>query len=211
VRDFCATWSGESIALDKTTQNGDYILNQTAGREAVYDEILAMIDRAEHTILIEAPYVIGDKLENALLKAAQRGVTITLILPSNVNKAVFRWWLPASMRKLTHPNITFYGFQGHGGMTHAKLYLFDDKWVTFGSLNVFELECMMQKEINIFSTNANLIAQLKQLAQADLAQSVPLPISQRGGLRFTHTLAHIGYSLWIKLLIKNPRWRKKYC
>jgi phosphatidylserine/phosphatidylglycerophosphate/cardiolipin synthase-like enzyme len=115
------------------------------------------------------------------------------------------------MRRLHHPNITYYGFTGDSGMTHAKLYLFDDRWTTIGSLNVFELECMMQKEINIFSDDPDLVAQLKRVAEADLIQSVPLAVPHNGFWRFTHTLTYAFYSWWLKRLISNPTWRARYC
>ncbi|MEQ8677162.1 MAG: phosphatidylserine/phosphatidylglycerophosphate/cardiolipin synthase family protein [Aggregatilineales bacterium] len=211
VEDFASTWHGDSIVLERTSRVGDYVVNQTTGRPAVYNNILDQIDRAERSILIECPYLVGYGIESALLRAAERGVVVTLILPQYVNIVVFRWWLTASLHFLNHPNIHVYGFQGDGGMTHAKLYLFDDKWASFGSLNVSELECMTHKEINVFSQNRDLIEQLKQLACDDLEKSLPLskPASQNWYLPY-HWVYSL-YALWTSILLNNPAWRKQYC
>ena len=211
VRDFISTWDGKTVAFDTPAENGDYLLNQSAARHSVFNEVLAMVERAEHTIFIETPYLLGDTIERAILRAAERGVKVQLIVPYNNNKLIFKWWSAASVHRLNHPNISYYGFTGHDGMTHAKLYLFDGRWTTVGSLNVFELECLMQKEVNIFSDNPDLVAQVKELAEADLAQSELLSLPSGKYLRFTHTAVYGFFTWWTKRLSKNPDWVAKYC
>lgn len=211
MADFVATWRGESLAFTPPDHDGDYVLNQTIDRQAVYEQILTCIDHSEHSIVIESPYLVGPRIEAALLRAAERGVSITLILPQHVNISFFRWWLSESLRVLDHPNIRVYGFQGHGGMTHAKLYLFDDRWASFGSLNVSELECMTHREINVFSRDPGLIAQLKQLAERDLASSLPLKPEVSRRWRPPYRWVHALYFHWTNYLLKNPDWRRRYC
>lgn len=216
--DFLATWQGESLALTPPAGGidgaGDIVLNQTSARQTVYEAILDCIDRAQQTIVIECPYLVGPRIEAALLRAAQRGVMVTLILPQHVNIGVFGWWLAESLHVLDHPNIHIYGFQGYDGMTHAKLYLFDERMASFGSLNVSELEAMTHKEINVFSDDPDLIAQLSQLAQADLAQSIRLhPDRARGWRRWRppYRWVHTLYHHWTSRLLHNPNWHKRYC
>lgn len=209
--EYRSSWQGTTQAYASPAPSGDFILNQCAGRYSIFDEILAMINRASSEIIIESPYLLGDTIESALLAAAERGVKAKLIIPWHSNKQVWRWWIKASLRRLNHPNITYYGYQGEHNMTHAKLVIVDNQWASFGSYNMFELEGLTQKELNIFSDNPALIAQLKQLAEADIQESAPVPIPRSGFGRFSYTLLHGFFSWWTKRLLRKSDWRASYC
>lgn len=209
--DFCSTWQGKTTAFDVPVPDGDFILNQCAGRYPIFDEILAMLDRAEKSIVIESPYLLGDKMENALFDAAWRGVKITLIMPYQSNKWIYRFWVQTLRRHLTHPNITIYGFRGEHDMTHAKLVLVDDRWATFGSLNMFELEGATQKELNVFTSNTEFIAQLQTLIQNDLQQSAILPPPRTAWGRFTYRMAITFFERWNQRLLQDEHWKATYC
>jgi cardiolipin synthase len=211
VRDFCSTWDGQTVPFDTAKPGQDFILNQRAGRYSIFEEILAIIHRAKETVVIESPYLLGDHIETALYHAAQRGVQVTVIMPYRSNKFVYRLWVRDTKRRLQHPNITIYGYRGNGGMTHAKLVLVDDRWATFGSLNLMELEGLTQKELNIFTSNQQLIAQLREFVEQDVAQSVILKTPRHGWGRFSYTLLYHGFNWWTQRLIQNEAWRAVYC
>ena len=149
-----------------------------------------MIGRAERSIVIESPYLLGDHIERALLAATRRGVRVTIILPHASNKLMYRLWSRKLRRRLAHHNAALYGYQGNGGMTHAKLLMVDDRWATFGSFNMIELEGITQKELNVFTGDVDLIEQLQQFVARDLAQSTPLAPARITGGRFTYYLLH---------------------
>lgn len=211
VRDYCSTWDGRTIVLDTARPGEDFILNQTAGRYSIFEQILDMIARAQHTIAVESPYLLGDHIETALLAAAQRGVRVNAIIPAHNNKLMYRIWVRKLLRRLDHPNITVYGYRGNGGMTHAKLLLVDERWATFGSFNMIELEGLTQKELNVFSSSPDLIAQLSAFVKADLAHAAPMPIPQTAFGRFTFSLLYRFFNWWTQRLIKNPDWTERYC
>jgi cardiolipin synthase A/B len=208
--DFLATWAGTRASHQRTDSQSDYIVNQGVGDPAVYQEIITMIDKSRHTIMIECPYVVGHDIEAALKRAAERGVKITLIVPHNVNIVLFKWWLKATMRYLDHPNVAFYGFTTHDGMTHAKLYIFDNQWASFGSLNISELEGIAHREINVFSQNKALIDQLNTLAEQDLAQSVRLEKPTQSAWRPPYTWFYALYMLLTNILLKSRRWQQRF-
>lgn len=209
--DYCTSWDGQTTAYDRPTPGTDFVLNQCAGRYSIFEEILAMIGRAKDEIVIESPYVLGDHIEAALLAAAKRGVQVRLIIPFHSNKVVFHWWYPASLWRLNHANISYYGYQGEHNMTHAKLVIVDSQWVTFGSLNMFELEGLTQKELNIFSSDPDLIAQLRQFTEQDMASSIPLAVPRSRKRRFTYTLLYRFFRWWTHRLVRNPDWKAIYC
>ena len=211
VRDYAATWTGEPLALAPVNGADDYLVSQNAGRPALLDAMLGHIDAAQHTLVIESPYLFGDRTEAHLLAAAERGVQLTLITPFNSNHGIYRVWVRALRRRLDHPNIALYGYQGTGGMTHAKLLIADNTWGSFGSFNFFELEGVGQKDLNVFSTNADLIAQLRALVAADLAQSVRLEPPDFAPGRFTYSAAYRLVHWWTQRQLKDPAWRAIYC
>lgn len=211
--DFGSSWDGKTLAFDTPSVNeaSDFILNQCAGRYSIFEEILAMIERAEEEIIIESPYLLGDRIESTILRAAERGVKVRLIIPYHSNKFVYRIWIRASLQRLYHPNITYFGYRGLHNMTHAKMVIVDRRWVSFGSFNMFELEGLTQKELNVFSGNPDLISQLVTFAEADIAESTPLSIPRYSFGRFTYTLAYRFFRWWTGRLVRNPKWKTRYC
>lgn len=211
MTDFCSTWNGATQPFDTPVPGGDFILNQCAGRYPIFEEILRMIDRSESSIVIESPYLLGDRIENALAAAAERGVQMTIIMPYHNNKWIYRFWVRTLHRRLAHPNVTIYGYQGRHHMTHAKLVLVDNQRATFGSLNMFELEGATQKELNVFTSNPDFIAQLQALIQADIQKSVALSPPRYAWGRFTYRMAYKFFTRWNQHLLKNASWRATYC
>lgn len=211
VEDFCGTWQGQTKTFDTPTLDGDFILNQCSGRYSIHEEIIAMINRAEKLVVIESPYLIGHKIEGALRRAAEREVKVQIIMPYRSNKLVYRIWVRKTKQNLNHPNIAIYGFQGNGGMTHAKLVVVDNRWATFGSLNIMELEGLTQQELNVFTSNTEIIGELNQFIATDLAQSVRLAIPRYAFGRFTYTVLYRFFNWWTQRLVRNKEWRERYC
>ena len=211
ARDFCSTWEGDTVPFYCSNGEGDYILNQRAGRRSILEEILRMIEQARQSLVIESPYLLGNHIESGVWRAAERGVQVTLITPSRSNKLMYRIWGRTLLRRLDHPNIAIYGYQGNGGMTHAKLLIADDQWASFGSSNMFELEGLTQKDLNVFSNNADLIVQLSALVAEDLAHAIPLTPPRRAFGRFTYTAPYQFVNWWTKRLLRSAKWRVVYC
>lgn len=211
AHDFRTTWDGRTAPLATPCPGADFALNQCAGRYSIFEEILRMIGRAQRTIVIESPYLLGDHIERALRAAAERGVRVALILPGRSNKLLYRRWVRVLRRRLDHPHVTVWGFRGCGGMTHAKLILVDDQWASFGSLNMIELEGLTQKELNVFSSSPDLIAQLQALIARDLAQAAPLPAPRFVAGRPLYTVLYHFFRWWTRRLIRDADWKARYC
>ncbi|WP_162909529.1 phospholipase D-like domain-containing protein [Aggregatilinea lenta] len=211
ARDFCSTWDGATVPLTARVPDGDFVLNQCAGRYSIFEEVLDMIGRAQHTLVIESPYLLGDHVETALRAAAERGVRVTLILPARSNKLLYRIWVRKLLHRLDHPNVTVFGYEGSGGMTHAKLIVADDRWASFGSFNMIELEGLTQKELNVFSSDPALIAQLNAVVTADLEAASPMALPRTVWGRFTYTILYRFFKWWTRTLLHRPDWKTLYC
>ncbi len=211
AHDFRATWDGQCAPLSTPCPGEDFVLNQCPGRYPILEHILRMIARAQRSIVIESPYLLGDHLERALRAAAERGVRVTLILPARSNKLLYRRWVRMLRRRLNHPNVTVYGHLGGSGMTHAKLILVDDQWASFGSFNMIELEGLTQKELNVFSSNAALIAQFQDLIAGDIAHAVPVPAPRVVFGRPLYAVLYRFFRWWTRRLLRDADWKARYC
>jgi cardiolipin synthase len=170
-----------------------------------------MIERAERTLVIESPYLLGNRIEPAICAAAQRGVKVTIITPYRSNKLLYRLWSRKLHQRLNHPNITINGHTDNGGMTHAKLVIVDDRWATFGSFNMIELEGLTQKELNVFTSDSGLIAELNAFVADDLAHTVPIPSPRFASVRLTYRALYHLHKWWTRRLLQNPEWKAIYC
>ena len=209
--DFSSTWAGETIALTELREDGDYVLNQCAGRPTILDEALRLVTSASTRIVMESPYLCGDRIQAALLDAARRGVAIVLVTPAQPNHVHNRVWIRKLRRRLRHPNIELLGYSGTDGMTHAKLLIVDERIATFGSLNFQEIEALTQKELNVVTRDPALVGELLRLVEADAAASrvVDAPRSAFGW--FTYRLVYAVLRAWTRRLLRRPEWRARYC
>jgi cardiolipin synthase A/B len=211
VADHTSTWEGTTLALDRARPDSDYVLNQCAGRPSIMQEVLGLVDGAKHRVMLESPYLLGAGIEAAILRAAQRGVKVTLVLPSRANHLHARVWVRSLLRRLHHENIDVHGYLGAGGMTHAKFMIVDDEIATFGSLNFLELEALAQKELNVFSRDAALIRALQTLVASDVVSGTRIARPLSGFGRFTYNLLYRFFRWYTDRLLRDPSWRARYC
>lgn len=210
TQEFCSTWDGNTKVFDQPNGKGDYILNQGPGRPSIHEKIFEKIDGAQHSLVIESPYLLGEEIEARILEAAERGVQVILVTPYFNNKWIYRTWFRTFQRRLTHPNISFYGYRGNGGMTHAKLLVVDDKWVSFGSCNLFELAGLTHKDLNVFSNNPDLVTQASAFIADELAQSEPLKPPRFAVGYSTYSIQHRFFQWWTDRLLQNATWKAIY-
>ncbi len=210
VRDFTSTWAGETVTLTERHDDRDYVLNQSPGRPTILDASLDLIAEARERIVMESPYLCGDHVETALLDAAKRGVQVVLVMPRRPNHLHNRVWVRKLRRRLRHDNIEVLGYPGSDGMAHAKLLIVDDTLATFGSLNYQEVESLVQKELNVFTRDPDLVAELRALTTADAAASRPVPQPRSAFGWFTYRSAHWVLRTWTNRLLRRAEWRATY-
>lgn len=209
--DFRSTWEGVTVVLDQPSRDTDFVLNQSPGRPSITDEVMAMIENARTSVVIESPSLLGDAIELALLDAAHRGVRVTAIVPARHNRWIMRIWMRKTLARLAHENVTIHGYQGSDGMTHAKLVIVDDDIATFGSFNLFDLEGLTQKELNVFTRDRATIADLRELVARDLARSSVIVPPRTTFGRFTYSFVYWLFEHWTSRLVRRARWRAEYC
>jgi cardiolipin synthase len=116
-------------------------------RKDIEDAYLSAINTAKSEIIIANAYFVpGRKFRKALLKAAQRGVKIQLLLQGRME-----YFLMFA----TH---AFYGlflkngvqiFEYRKSFMHGKVAVIDGYWATVGSSNIDPFSMMLAREANI--------------------------------------------------------------
>jgi cardiolipin synthase len=209
--DYGSSWDGATVELAGARPEGDFVLNHSAERDSILAELLRMIAGARETLAIESPYLLGDRLERAIVHAAERGVQVTLIVPYRANRGIVRLWRRRTLQRFQHPNIALLGYRATGGMLHAKFAIADGRRATFGSFNMFELESRTQKELNVFTDDPSLVDQLMRVVTDDVASCVPIPRPSWSFGRFTYSWFFRFVDRWTRALVRDPEWRATYC
>lgn len=103
-------------------------------RRALYRDLLRLLNRAEDRIYITTAYFLPKrKLLKALVKAADKGVDVKLLLPGKSDVPLVKWAAFNLVRILLHSRMPIYEYQG--SILHAKTMIVDDT-VYIGSFNL---------------------------------------------------------------------------
>ncbi|MDB4992513.1 MAG: phospholipase D/transphosphatidylase, cardiolipin synthase [Parcubacteria group bacterium] len=130
------------------------------GNRFCYEEITHAIMRAQKSVVMVTPYFAPPfKLERVLRRRLKTGLSITLITPAVSDK-----WIANIVRERFFDTFLRRGLkvQYVPGMLHAKIVLVDDEWVTFGSTNLDPLSLIFNHELNMVSTNAEVLSEVRK-------------------------------------------------
>jgi cardiolipin synthase len=135
-------------------------------RQDIEKAYLHAIHNAKHEIFIANAYFIpGKKFERALIEAAQRGVSVTLLLKgemdyffSNATRAFYGKFLKEGMTI----------FEYTKSFMHSKVAVIDGTWCTIGSSNIDPFSLLLAREANIFIFDKYFSSQLKKNILSDI-------------------------------------------
>jgi cardiolipin synthase len=156
-----------------------------------------LIDHAKKNIVVQHAYFSDDIIIESLLRAAERGVKIDVILPkapdthSLANKVTMDRLLTSKNNK----NIRIFLYPM---MSHAKVLLTDGEFVGVGSANLTPRSMVTSKELTLFvhvSSDEPFMQKLQNQMDADLAKSTE--VRQSFNLTFKdRILGFIGKYVW---------------
>ncbi len=209
--DFRSAWDGDTVELGTPAADADYVLNHSAARPSISDEVERLAAGAERSIALESPSLLGESLEGLLVDAARRGVRVQVVAPARHNRWIFRVWRKQTIARLVGAGIEVHGYLGPDDMTHAKLLIVDDAIATFGSCNHFELESITQQELNVFTRDPAIVGALRARFDRDFAASRPLGAPRSTFGRWSYRIVLRGFAAWTRRLVRRPDWRREYC
>jgi cardiolipin synthase A/B len=179
---FIATWEtqkGEPLAAKNY-----FPRPETAGRQVVraigsspddaysliYATLLSAIGSAETSIHLTNAYFVPDpQLLTALEAAVQRGVNVTLILPSRTDSWLVFHAGRGYYEQLLRAGVKIY--ERRGVILHSKTALIDGVWATVGSTNLDWRSFLHNHELNAVVLGAEFGSQVQAMFERDLAAS----------------------------------------
>ena len=115
-----------------TIPYGDDFYNNKDIAENIY---LYIINNAKHYINITTPYILIDnQLQEAILFAVDRGVEVSIIVPSVPDHFLTFCIGKTFIETLVNNGVKIYLYQK--GFIHAKTFISDDQIATIGSVNL---------------------------------------------------------------------------
>jgi cardiolipin synthase len=152
------------LKADTTTNGSDALLPVASGPDIKGDMLLDMlldnIYNAKESISILTPYFIPDEaILKALKIASNKGVAITIVMPSCSNHPIADLTRFSYLRELGEYNIKITLCKGR--MIHAKAIVFDKKCAVLGSPNLDYRSLLLNYEAVTFTYNTKHILQLQ--------------------------------------------------
>jgi cardiolipin synthase A/B len=141
----------------------------------IYVALLSAINTAETSVQLTNAYFVPDiQLLTVLKDAAARGVSVTLILPSQTDSWLALHAGRAHFSDLLKAGIKIY--QRQGVMLHSKTALVDGVWATVGSTNLDWRSFLHNDELNAVVLGKEFGDQIQAMFDKDLAASEPVKL-----------------------------------
>jgi len=120
---------------------------------------LKAIGQSRKEIWLTTPYFMpGRRFRKALIRAAERGVAVNLLLGRDEFK-VLNWSVPSLYGQFLAANITIYEYPL--GLLHAKAMVVDQRWATLGSSNCDHLSFLLNHEANLVIRNHPVVKEVR--------------------------------------------------
>jgi cardiolipin synthase len=108
-------------------------------------------------------------VRRALVRAAQRGVDVRVIVPAHSDVEAVKFAGRAQYRDLLEGGVHIYEWQK--GMFHAKTAVIDGHWCTTGTFNFDYMSLRYNLEVNASVLDDELSAEVERSFRDDLASS----------------------------------------
>lgn len=154
-----------------------------------------LVEGAVSAIDISTPYFLPDKaLRKALVRAAQRGVRVRVVVPGRVtDQRLVRLASRRMYRELLAGGVRM--FEYRPAMTHVKALMVDGVWAVIGTANVDNRSFEHNDEVNVAFRESNVTARLGRDFEADLAASDEVTLDEWAGRPLLEKM--IGPVCWI--------------
>jgi cardiolipin synthase len=148
----------------------------------------AAIVAAERTITILTPYFVPDQpIIHAMRYAAQRGVSIRLVVPERNN----HWYTGFAARALYTPLLVegVRVFERRPPFAHAKALVVDGVYAMLGSANLDYRSLYLNYELNIEVADLEFVARVEEQLESEIEQSREVSLEAHLARPFPRRLA----------------------
>jgi cardiolipin synthase len=148
----------------------------TSGAAEAYLLFHLAIDGARSSIHLTNPYFVpDDPMADALVRAAQRGVRVSIItagVAQGVLDRLVRQASRAHFPRATKAGVKIYEYGP--ALLHAKTMVVDGQWVSIGSANLDNRSFALNNELNLVFLDRGIASRLISVFQEDLKFSSPV-------------------------------------
>ena len=138
-------------------------------RTQIEKAYLRAIGRAQEEVLIANAYFVpGRKLRLALVRAARRGVRVTLLLQGRYEYFMQYYASRPVYESLLRAGVAIHEYSP--SFLHAKVAVVDGRWATVGSSNLDPLSLLLAREANLVVEDADFALQLRARLLEAIAQ-----------------------------------------
>lgn len=198
--DAAASLSGARAALLLR----DNLLNRSS-IERAYRKAIGQA--REEIIIANAYFVPGGKLRRALIRAARRGVKVTLLLQGR-----YEYFMQYHAARPVYGALLAAGIEIHeydAGFLHSKVAVIDGHWATVGSSNLDPLSLLLAREANVVVNDRTFALDLQERlvrAMASEGRRLDPAVYSRRPLR-QRVLDYMAYALMrLALLVAGQRY-----
>jgi cardiolipin synthase len=139
-------------------------------RHQIATDYMTHVYAAKKTVYISNSYFVPDAaVRRALVRAAQRGVDVRVIVPAHSDVEPVKFAGRAQYRSLLEAGVRIYEWQA--GMFHAKTAVIDGQWCTTGTFNFDYMSLRYNLEVNASVLDDELSAEVERSFCDDLAHS----------------------------------------
>ncbi len=151
---------------------GFVVRDNLHNRRTIQRSYMRALGLARKSVFIANPYFApGRRLRNALARATERGVEVTILL------GVGEFWLQDSIAQSFYPKMLKRGirlYEYRKTQLHAKVAVVDDVWSTVGSSNVDAISLFINQEANVVARDADFARNLRARIEVAIAESTPI-------------------------------------
>ncbi|MDP1559267.1 MAG: cardiolipin synthase ClsB [Nitrosomonas sp.] len=174
---FKKRWTGQ-VALQPTqesygNQRAAFVIRDNLRHRHDIERIyLNAINNARNEIIIANAYFLpGIRFRHALNNAAQRGVSVELLLQGRIEYRLQHYATHALYGDLLDAGIRIYEY--NRSYLHAKVAVIDQHWATVGSSNIDPFSLLLAREANVVIDDESFASELRSsLKQAITEESV---------------------------------------
>lgn len=173
------------------------IRDNLRNRNTIQKSYLKALGNAKKTAILANPYFSpGRKIRHALMRAAQRGVKVSLLL----GVGEFEW--QDAITQSYYPQLLAQGvniYEYRKTRLHAKIAVIDQEWATVGSSNFDGFSLFLNHEANIIVRDRGFSGELDLLLHRGLSDAIQINLEklehQSWLRRIKHRIAYGFYRL----------------
>jgi len=145
--------------------------------EIIHQVLLLSIYQAQKSVVITTPYFVpSENLLHALESAAERGVSVHIVIPDKNDSIMVEWASRSFFTELLTAGVNIHRF--HGGLLHTKSVVIDNNHCLIGTVNLDMRSLWLNFEVTLAVDNPEFTQQLSWLQQEYINDSAHIALSE---------------------------------